>query len=196
MNPLKDLVLVLNKFLLAVQVTTVKESINILYKERAKVIDDYWKQYSFPEWVDRSYFIANLEEENSKYIGRIHSPNLFIYSPQIIVLNSEARSMELKALKFSRKTVLERDNFTCQFCNKKCSKINITLDHIIPRSRNGPSNFTNIVTACKACNSWKGELSLEEAGMSLIRQPFVPKWKSFIGKPFSTQKREYWKIFL
>lgn len=197
MDILQDSTLVLNKNFLAIRVCSVQKAIMMLYKGYCKVIDDNWKRYSFQEWVFRSLELQKNQEEEDKYIGKVHSPNLFIYSPQVIyLLNTNTENKILNEARFSRKSIFERDEYTCQYCNKTCSKNDATLDHIIPRSRGGTYQFTNIVTACRKCNSQKGNKSLDQVAMHLIRKPLIPRWRSFIGKSFSKVKKVYWQQFL
>jgi hypothetical protein len=74
-------------------------------------------------------------------------------------------------LKVSRKRIFKRDKYTCQYCgNKK----NLTLDHVMPRSRGGKNSWTNMVTCCSRCNSKKGNKTPEEANMRLITKPYEP----------------------
>lgn len=68
-------------------------------------------------------------------------------------------SANLKANRPSRKKILERDNYECQYCGRKS---NLTLDHIIPRSNGGNNSWENLVTACEPCNLRKGNKSLLE----------------------------------
>lgn len=67
-----------------------------------------------------------------------------------------------------RWTIWRRDNFTCQYCG---SREKLSIDHIIPEANGGPMVETNLVTACKYCNSKKNARTPEEAGMELINDP-------------------------
>lgn len=71
----------------------------------------------------------------------------------------------------SRKSILARDQHTCQYCMSEDSPAKLTLDHIIPRSRGGANAWENLVAACFACNNVKGDRTPEEAGMPLARRP-------------------------
>ena len=72
----------------------------------------------------------------------------------------------------TRKNILLRDNNSCQYCNYKGSELSI--DHVIPRSRGGTDNWENVATACLRCNVQKGNKTPEEANMPLLRNPFRP----------------------
>jgi len=77
-------------------------------------------------------------------------------------------------LKFSRKNVLIRDDSTCQYCGIKVGKSASTIDHVIPRSRGGKTDYSNCVTCCKTCNNMKGNKTPAEAKMKLINMPRKP----------------------
>jgi 5-methylcytosine-specific restriction endonuclease McrA len=71
----------------------------------------------------------------------------------------------------SRKNILMRDRYTCQYCGRTLPSSDLTLDHVIPRSRSGETTWENLVACCHACNNRKGNQTPEEVGMKLIRQP-------------------------
>lgn len=71
----------------------------------------------------------------------------------------------------SRKNIYLRDNHICQYCGKNT---NLTIDHIMPKSRGGSDSWENTVVACTRCNNRKGDHTPEEAGMKLKRMPYRP----------------------
>ncbi|HEV2461144.1 MAG TPA: HNH endonuclease [Ktedonobacterales bacterium] len=72
-------------------------------------------------------------------------------------------------LRPTRANILLRDEDTCQYCGKRQREL--TLDHIVPRSKGGQSTWENLVACCRACNGRKGNRLLKDVGMRLIRQP-------------------------
>ncbi len=91
-------------------------------------------------------------------------------SPSVIRLMDYVHiPFERKSL--SRKNILLRDHNTCQYCGQIFSPADLTLDHVHPRSRGGPSNWDNLVACCKRCNNRKGSATPEEAHMKLIKRP-------------------------
>lgn len=76
-----------------------------------------------------------------------------------------------KTIKVNRRRIFKRDDYTCQYCG---SKKNLTIDHVVPRSRGGKNTWKNMVTCCFRCNSNKGNLTPEEAGMKLKVKPYEP----------------------
>lgn len=196
-NILEEFVLVLNRNFLAVKVCTVKNAMTILCKGQAKVIDENYNLYSFDQWVSKSASLIEDPDQIDKYAGIIRSPSTTLLAPQAIHLcMSDVRIDGLLKVKYSRRNIFHRDDNTCQYCGEEYPRKELTVDHIIPRSRGGKNTFTNIVAACKTCNSRKANKTPEEAGMKLIKPPHTPKWKSHTGLPFSKAKKSYWNTFL
>jgi 5-methylcytosine-specific restriction endonuclease McrA len=79
-------------------------------------------------------------------------------------------------VQFSRMNIYMRDGWTCQYCGEKKATKNLTFDHVVPRYHGGKTSWTNIVTACRACNSYKDNRTPEQAKMRLLRKPEEPKW--------------------
>jgi 5-methylcytosine-specific restriction endonuclease McrA len=115
--------------------------------------------------------IASAEEESA---NAVHSSRRNMKVPSVIRL-LEYRRIPHQTRALSRKNILMRDRYTCQYCLKVLPTGELTLDHVIPRSRAGESAWENLVACCHSCNNRKGNRTPEEAGMRLIRQP----------KPFS-----------
>jgi 5-methylcytosine-specific restriction endonuclease McrA len=81
-------------------------------------------------------------------------------------------------VKLSRKAVLARDGYRCQYCGK--SNVKMTIDHVTPRRLGGSFTWENLVCACHACNARKGDRSPAEAGMQLRRTPRKPSFIPYI----------------
>jgi hypothetical protein len=195
-NPLTKNVLVLNKSYLAIKVIDVRTAICILYKNQAKIVDDYYRTYTLDEWKIQSLMLSINPAEFQKYKYIVSSPSVSIVIPKVIILNKDTKYIaELKTVRYSRKNILTRDEYTCQYCGHR-KKDEMTLDHVIPRSKGGDNSFTNLVTCCKDCNLKKGNKTIKEVGMKLLKQPETPKWKSFIGKSFNQVMDKYWENFL
>jgi|TARA_R110000823_G_C15896979_1_gene496562 5-methylcytosine-specific restriction endonuclease McrA len=101
-----------------------------------------------------------------------HGNSMF---PAVIVLKSYVRKHEF-LLSCTRRNVYNRDNYTCQYCSIRAkTKFDLTLDHIVPKSRGGPKTWDNIVSSCHQCNEKKGARTPKEAGMRLLKEPKRPK---------------------
>lgn len=96
-------------------------------------------------------------------------------APAVVRLLRHVRARPLY-VRFSRENVYLRDRHQCQYCGKKCGPRELTLDHVIPRSRGGKTTWKNVVTACVDCNRRKGRATPEQAGMPLRTVPTRPKW--------------------
>ena len=98
---------------------------------------------------------------------------------------------------FSRKVLILRDNSTCQYCGKKLSANQITIDHITPKHRGGRTNYTNCVVSCYNCNNKKGNKLLEETSFKLIKAPTVPSSSStFASLEFKDNWHDDWNNYL
>ncbi|MFN3336220.1 MAG: HNH endonuclease [Thermomicrobium sp.] len=93
-------------------------------------------------------------------------------APSVIRLLSLVKRPPVR-VKLCRREVFLRDNYTCQYCGVRTH--DLTIDHVVPRSRGGPHTWENVVSACRTCNHRKGGKSLAEARMQLLRQPFEPR---------------------
>lgn len=111
--------------------------------------------------------VATAEEEDGSFV---HSARFAIRMPSVIRL-TEFRRIPYQTRALSRKNILLRDRCTCQFCGRVCPAAELTLDHVIPRSRGGHTDWDNLVACCHACNNLKGDRLPEEAGLRLLRPP-------------------------
>jgi 5-methylcytosine-specific restriction endonuclease McrA len=93
-----------------------------------------------------------------------------IMFPSVIRLKRYAR-VPHRAQEMTRKNILMRDDYRCQYCGVLRSGAELTLDHILPRAQGGLSTWENLVAACGECNRRKGNQTPEEAGMPLLRRP-------------------------
>jgi 5-methylcytosine-specific restriction endonuclease McrA len=111
--------------------------------------------------------VAHPEEFSS---GALHSPRQTLKLPSVIRL-LEYRRIPHQTRSLSRKNILMRDRYTCQYCLRPLPSGELTLDHVIPRSRHGETAWENLVACCHPCNNRKGGRTPDEAGMKLVRQP-------------------------
>ena len=100
----------------------------------------------------------------------LHSEKLSIHAPSVIRL-TEYKHIPFERRSLSRKNILLRDHSTCQYCGRQYAPAELTLDHVMPRSRGGESAWDNLVACCKRCNHRKGSRTPEESGMHLLRRP-------------------------
>lgn len=111
--------------------------------------------------------VAQAEELNN---AAVHSPSKALQVPSVIRLLAY-RHIPQQSRALSRKNILLRDRNTCQFCGAAFPSSELTLDHVVPRSRGGRSSWENLVACCYRCNNNKGDRTPEEAGLKLSRRP-------------------------
>ena len=111
--------------------------------------------------------VAMTEEENGHFL---HAARVALRVPSVIRL-LEYRRIPHQTRALSRKNILLRDRNTCQYCGEGLSAGDLTLDHVVLRSRGGASTWENLVACCHSCNRRKGNQLPLEAGMKLMREP-------------------------
>jgi len=110
---------------------------------------------------------ALAEEESAR---EIRAASLAMRVPSVIRL-LEYNRIPYQTRVLSRKNILIRDHYTCQFCAETLAAAQLTLDHVLPRSQGGKSTWENLVACCYQCNNSKGDRTPEQAGMKLLRPP-------------------------
>jgi 5-methylcytosine-specific restriction endonuclease McrA len=100
--------------------------------------------------------------------------------PAVIRLIKFIRQIYRREVPFSRKNILTRDGFSCQYCGRDFQSGDLTVDHIVPKVQGGPNEWTNVVACCRACNIKKGGRTPRQAGMQLVRKPFKPTIMEFL----------------
>ena len=111
--------------------------------------------------------VAQAEEVNHT---QVHSVSRQLPVPSVIRLLAY-RHIPQQTRALSRKNILLRDRNTCQFCSRTLPASELTLDHVLPRSRGGRSSWENLVACCYKCNNSKVDRTPEEAGIALTRRP-------------------------
>ncbi len=170
----------------------------MLCKESAEVVsidDGQYNSYDFTSWVDVSAFKAECELPDDDRYESIKTFSLEIRVPKIIRLVVYDKLPKAN-IKFNRKNIFARDKNKCQYCGKKVPTSELSLDHVIPRTQGGTSNWKNIVCACTNCNKNKGGRRPEEAGMKLICRPVKPRHCPIIQLKLGSNKYNSWKQFL
>jgi len=97
-----------------------------------------------------------------------------------------------KGVILNRQNIFKRDGHRCQYCG---THEDLTLDHVVPKSRGGLTKWDNLTTACKRCNSRKGDFLPEEAKMILTQKPYKPSFVVFL-RDFSGHIEEDWRPYL
>ena len=145
-------------------------------------LDSSYKPIGIISWQDAITLVisgkAYIIEAYEKFI---RSAKKAWQVPAVIVLK---RFVNYEHVKFScsRKNIIIRDDNQCQYCGKLFESSQLTLDHVIPKSRGGTNSWSNLVAACRACNQRKGNLLSAEANMFPLQTPRAPDKKFFIKK--------------
>lgn len=144
--------------------------------------------------VQKAMVLVLLEKANilSTYrLLEIRTISRSFQYPAVIRL-SQYKNIPFKGVLLNRSNVFRRDKGECQYCG---SKKQLTLDHVIPRSKGGKTSWTNLVTACNRCNVNKGDKTPEQAGLTLKSEPFKPSLSYFLAE-YAERQAEEWLPFL
>ncbi|MGE3680702.1 MAG: HNH endonuclease [Bdellovibrionales bacterium] len=106
----------------------------------------------------------------------VSSPSQTFQLPAVMRLKVYIRPYLSLSVRLSRQNIFLRDGHICQYCCQKFSEKKLTVDHVIPLSKGGRHEWTNVVTACSECNNRKGDKTLERANLRLLTRPQKPSW--------------------
>lgn len=180
---LEEFVLALNKGWSPMGTCSVRQAFTHLSAGTAKFLntDDY-STHDYSTWVDIPV------REGDSIVRTGHNE---LRAPDVIILRYN--KMPAKSIMvYSKKNLLKRDKMQCQYCGGKPNPRDLTVDHVVPRSKGGITHWTNCVMSCEKCNNKKADMTLEESGMVLIdrpemkvcyqhdrrkwNEPYVPAW--------------------
>lgn len=133
------------------------------------VLNASYEPLNITNWKRAVILLVKGKAEQLEHDGRMIYKSFPL--PSVIRLRNYVR-VPYKEIPLTRRNILERDRHTCQYCKYKGDQL--TLDHIIPRSRGGADSWENLVAACVNCNIKKGNRTPKEAQMLLIKQPRKP----------------------
>ncbi len=115
--------------------------------------------------------VAERVEDSAKVL---RSPSQVFAVPSVVKLKKYVKRPPHQKVAFNRKNVFRRDDNTCQYCGLHST--DLTLDHVLPRSRGGATSWENVVACCRRCNAKKRDRTPEEANMLLKRKPYGPRF--------------------
>ncbi|RZC82880.1 hypothetical protein C5167_045673 [Papaver somniferum] len=136
-----------------------------------------WKRAICLEFMEKADVLEYYDQT-------VDSPSGSFYIPAVLRVPHLLQVVKRRRIKqnLSRKNILFRDVFMCQYCS---SRESLTIDHVLPISRGGEWTWENLVTACVKCNSKKGHKTLEEANMKLLKVPKAPKEYDILAIPLT-----------
>ena len=171
-------VLVLNSGFIPIRISNVREAVCLISARKA---------------------VAVVEEN-----AFIRSPSNSLRVPSVISILGY-NSFPKRKVAFSKLNVLYRDDMICQYCGRRFSVRDLTVDHVIPRSRweqitgksprEGFSSWQNLVCACRWCNNRKGNRLLAEIGWQLPRDPYEPEYMPYIVLSYDKARNRGWLPF-
>lgn len=159
-------VLLLNSDMSPLSITSIFRGFNLVFKGRAEIIEH------------------DLNKPIYTSIGEFKRPK--------VIKMMEYVSVPYRSIRLSRNNIFKRDNFMCVYCGMKKD---LTIDHIIPKSRGGENNWENLVTCCSKCNKKKGQKTLEEINFTMLKKPFKPSQTYYMVKMVSDFTKEWEKYF-
>jgi len=159
--------LVLNRNWQPIAVSTVSRALTKVWNETARIVDPTnFQLYGWEDW-------ALLQPAEGDPV--IRTQWLALKVPEVITLTKYDR-LPIKVVAFSRRNVFKRDSYMCQYCGCRPGSEELTIDHVVPRSRGGLSSWTNCVLACVDCNTRKANRTPDQARMPLLHKPTRPIW--------------------
>jgi len=170
-------VLVLNSGFVPIRTVSDRESIGLLYQSKAYTV------------VETNRIMR--------------SPSITMKVPSVVSLIGYNKFPKRK-VGFSKLNVIYRDDMTCQYCGKQFNMNELTVDHIIPKSRwaaekrTSKRNWTqweNCVASCRYCNNAKGNQLLHELGWKLFRKPYEPEYLPYIVVSYDKAEKRGWLPF-
>lgn len=194
-NVLSSNVLVLNRYYQALRIVDARRAFSLLFRRLAEVVsveEDTYNTYDFKSWAEISDLRLRFQPNGHDWV---HTVRLNIAVPRIIRLLFYDR-LPRQQVKFNRRNIYARDHNRCQYCGKRFSTSELSLDHVIPRSRKGQTTWDNVVCCCTACNIRKGGRLPREARMKLITKPIKPRRSPMLKLRLGQEKYSSWKQFL
>lgn len=186
---------------MALRVISVRRAFSLLFKldrkcnpvaEVVDVEDGRYVSYNFADWTELSAFKREFEAAKHDWVRTVRFD---LAVPRIIRVLTFSR-LPRQEVKFNRRNLFARDHNTCQYCGKRFNTAQLSLDHVIPRSRGGPTTWANVVCACVECNVRKGGRTPAEARLKLVKHPVKPRRNPVVTIKLSDHRYSSWRQFL
>jgi 5-methylcytosine-specific restriction endonuclease McrA len=194
-DPLSASVLVLNRLFMAVHVIGARRAFCLLFRELAEVIhyeEGQYANYNFAAWREISELRADEKQPHDDWVRAV---NFEIQVPRVIRLFRYDR-LPKRRVRLSRRNLFARDGYRCQYCGRDFPVAQLSVDHVVPRSRGGKNTWENVVTSCMSCNVKKGGRTPKEARMKLIRAPHKPRHNPLLARKIGSPKYASWRTFV
>ncbi|MCH2145184.1 MAG: HNH endonuclease [Phycisphaerales bacterium] len=188
-------VLVLNRVYTAIKIVDARRAFTLLAKQIAEVValeEGTYRNYDLHSWTDIAELQKELEADAHEWVS---TARISIAVPKIIRLLDYDRRPH-HDVKLNRRNIYARDESRCQYCGRKHTSKELSLDHVLPRVQGGEDSWTNLVCACVKCNARKGGRTPRQANMRLIREPRKPRRNPAITIRVGAPRYKSWKAFL
>lgn len=203
MSALESSVLVLNSGYTAVRITNARRAFILLIREAAEVVTTdagQFQTYDLAAWILWSDLIRANSRADAPPDGHdspdwVHTPRLVIAVPRVIRLTRYGGRPH-REVRLTRRNIHARDLSRCHYCGERFPSRELTVDHVIPRSRGGRDTWENLVTACVPCNTRKGNRTPQGANMRLRRTPTKPRTNPTIAQRLKSPKYHVWRLFV
>ena len=191
----------LNAHYVALRVINARRAFSLLFKrdpgnrpcaEIVSLEDGRYVSYDFDDWRELSEFRRTFAPAEHDWVRTVRFE---IAVPRIIRVLTYSR-LPRQEVKLNRRNIYARDASRCQYCGKRFSTSELSLDHVVPRSRGGEQTWENIVCCCVKCNVRKGGRTPDEAGLKLVQRPVKPRRSPVINIKLSDSKYHSWRQFL
>jgi 5-methylcytosine-specific restriction endonuclease McrA len=160
--------------------------------EIVSVEDGRYVSYDFDDWRELSEFRREFEPEQHDWVRTVR---FHIAVPRIVRVLTFNR-IPKQEVKLNRRNIYARDGNHCQYCGNRFATSELSLDHVIPRSRGGINSWRNVVCCCVRCNVRKGGRTPLQAGLKLIQEPIRPHRSPVVSISLSKSKYSSWQQFL
>ena len=144
----------------------------------------------------RERSVALLERRLGEALDGLDSVDRQLIRADLARLFEQRVFLPERSVRFNRRNIFARDGNRCQYCGRRLPSPQLSLDHVIPRSRGGRTTWDNVVCACLRCNVKKGGRTPREARMMLIRKPVRPKRSPLLLLKLNNPKYQSWKTWL
>lgn len=194
-------VLMLNANYAALRVISARRAFSLLFKQDdhsgcvAEIVsyeDGRYVSYDFDDWRELSQFRREFEPAKHDWVRCV---KFDLVVPRIVRVLTFSR-LPKQEVKLNRRNIYARDENRCQYCGKRFSTSDLSIDHVVPRSRGGTTAWENLCCCCLKCNVKKGGRTPKEAGLKLITPPAKPRRSPVLRIKLSDSKYHSWKQFL
>jgi len=159
-------VLVLNNDYQAISICSSERAFILVYARKAELVETFHESF-------------------------LRTINQTFECPSIIRLRRFVQ-LPFRRVALTRTNIFKRDDYKCCYCG---SNKDLTIDHVVPRSKGGQESWNNLITACTICNTKKGNMTPAEANMPLLHEPFRPSYIMYLTN-FNPFVYESWRPYL